>query len=287
MSSSTFDSSVRTLQITARLTNGQDPETRNESFELVKDDIPFQHLLRMASAYPEELYEFMYGMVIKKIITHTDVKMACAKDLREKIADAKNWDESKGGTASESSNAASDNPFELFKQVEKTAWGDYSSDEEDSPAPAVAPTPWISAASIDFPVLSPNNLRMPPGRAPRRNQKEEVKAADASNWKLDRAKKSSSELFLFGVYSKAELKDPKVRERDWFLWEGDEDGNPIGWRQSNGWYTSRPKALFRHKKNNAGNTWIHQTYDTDTRSWITKDQESYVRMMRASTNHLH
>jgi hypothetical protein len=302
MTSTSFSASAQTLQITARLTRKQGPDDRKESFESVREDIPFQHLFRMASAYEDELSEFMWGMVINKITTHMDDKMARDEALREKIASEKNWDESKGGVASDSASSTkgSDNPFELFKKVPNKNWGDYS-DEEDVPAKAPVRTkapvrakasasgPWANVASDPFPTLqsAANNLRMPPGRAPRRTKKEPVKASDASNWKSDRAKQSSSELFLFGVYTDVELKDPKVRERDWFLWESDEEGNPIGWRKPNGWFTSRPKALFRHKKSTAGNTWIHQTYDPDTRSWVTKDQETYVRMMRASTNHLH
>jgi hypothetical protein len=292
---SSFDNATRTLQLTARITHGNDAEARAETFESVREDISLKDLIRMASVYEPELSDFMWNLVVNKITIHVDNTMVRAKALRDKVTEEKN----SGVTPSDSvsvETTRSDNPFELFKQAPKKLWGDYLSDDEpleQPPAkPAKASGPWAHAAS-PFPPLqrAPASgqaaRRMPPGRAPRKAQPvKESKPNGASNWNSDRAKQSSSELFMFGVYTDAELKDPKVRERDWFLWEMDELENPIGWRTPNGWYTSRPKALFRHKKSNTSDAWIHQTFDKDTQSWVTKDHATYVQMMRSSTNHL-
>jgi hypothetical protein len=295
---SSFDNAVRTLQITARLTHGQDDSTRKESFESVRDDISNKDLLRMASSYESELLEYMWYMVINKIADHTDNKMARDKALRDKLADEKKTDTSSDTTSIDTTK--SDNPFELFKKTKKN-WGDYSSTDEDVPEPkpakAKAPKasgPWATVASSPFPPLqrgASHNTQgarnMPTGRAPKHDKSDKASEySTPSNWKSDRTKHSSSELYVFGVYTASELKDTNVRDRDWFLWETDDQGNPIGWRKPNGWYTSRPKALFRHKKSNTGDEWIHQTYESDTKSWITKDHKTYVMMMRADTNHL-
>jgi hypothetical protein len=299
MSSNSFAEATHTMQITARLTYGQDSNTRNESFDLIRDDISKKDLLRMALVYEKEMNEHMWKFVISKITNHTDAKMDRAKETREKIASEKNWDESNGEASSESSTETSKNPFELFKQAsKKKEWGDYS-DEEGVPAQAHprakenAPSPWVNAVSDSFPTLQSvqsNGFRKAHVKAPHRIKKGHTKPAestDASNYKSERAGKNSSELYFFNVYTEDEIKDPKIRDRDWFLWKADDEGNPIGWREKGGWYTSRAKALFRHKKSNTGNTWIHQTYDTDTASWVTKDHKTYVCMVRDNTSHLH
>jgi len=128
-----------------------------------------------------------------------------------------------------------------------------------------APKAFAKAAPKAFAKAAPKAVAKPPTSAP------------ATNYKPAKAKTVTSEPWYMGL-------DTLDENQDWFLRETDENGMPIGWRRNNaGWLTSRKNALFRHKLNNQGTEWIHQTYDESTGKWVSKPYEVYKLTMQQAS----
>jgi hypothetical protein len=302
MPSATLSASRDILHITMRATCAQTPDVRASTLKAVAEEIPSKDLFKMAQQIcPQELKKVLWDLVIPKLEAEVKSGVDEANARLEKSANEKNWNESRGGAASESASSTTTKPKSLFEQISKKNWGD-SSDEDDSSgyedfpakAPARAKTgasgPWANAASDPFPTLQSSvNHRMPPGRAPRRQPPARAGPGQqrpaTTNYNATRVGTKTSELDWGGVYTPEEREKGRDSAGDWFFWGTDKGDDPVGWRKTNGWFTSRPNALFRHKRSNSGNTWIRQTKDP-VLGWVTKEQEIYVQMMRASANHL-
>lgn len=289
---------LKQLELVARIVSGQAPEAQEAAYKIALSDTDPKLMFAICMTHPDEFVPLMNAFVREKVQTHMD---ATIRREQDRAADPLATVEKKSEDTTSTSPSAS--PIEdMIAEYNKTyagmSWADIDeaetareAAESKAAATPVQPTAtpvqptdsWAHRISA-FPALPTPGTTAAPKAAIKTVAMPAAKSTKAStpvratNWKKEKAKTTTSEDWLFGLG----IHDEKD---DWFLRKADEHGMPIGWRRDRaGWLTSRKNALFRHKLNNQGTDWIHQTYDESIGKWVSKSYDAYkLAMQRART----
>jgi hypothetical protein len=297
-----FNKAAFSLSVHAEFTYDMSHADRIKAFEKLRNKIPDKIVLQMALlVFPKEMHELLWDMLVGKVTAQVYSQLDREKDLESKEAAEEKKESDPGSGVTEPTQV---DVLELIQKF-RPDWGDMSDDESKTPtskAPTPkAPTPkapesdasgiWANMALTNFPILkksdhvkTQNNRRMPAGRASNIAPLPHPRSPQASNFKDDLAGSRTSELYFGDVYTKKEKENPTFMAQDWFLKAVDPDGNPIGWRMTNGWYTSRANATFEHKK--VDGAWQRRTWNKESEAWVITDQQTYVREMRLHTRYI-